>query len=226
MGYRIAALVGALGLTAATALATATPLSPLPGAFIDPPAGPVFSWTVPANEQADAVYIADRPDTTTAGMFVEGNLIRAHSVMNGDTTWAPGAPLYAGRYWWLVSSHDRSTTEGSSSTPREFTIGLSFEFDRATVRRSLSQHWLRLTPHWKGNMHTVRFRISLLLRGRVIWASRGLRTNRVIGALNGVTVTWHRPRWVKQGTLLTLREGMSVPGSSAGGGVLSGVRAP
>ena len=137
MGYRIAALVGVLGVVAATALAAATPVTPPPGASITTP---VFSWTLPANEQSAALYIANKPDTTAAGMFVAGNLVRAHSFTNGETTWSPSAPLYAGHYWWLVSSRDRNTSELYYSAPRDFRIELSFEFDRRPDRRSRSHH--------------------------------------------------------------------------------------
>jgi hypothetical protein len=225
MRYRIAALVGALGTVAATALAAATPVTPPPGALIDPPSRPVFSWTLPANEQSDALSIAGKPDTTPAGTFVEANVVRAHSFTNGETTWSPSAPLYAGHYWWLVSSDDRTTSQRSHSTPRDFRIGLSFEFDRSQVRRSLSEHWLRLTPHWRGNMHAVKVKVSLLVRGRIIWTRSGLRRSH-IGLRGSVSFTWHRPRSIQQGTVLHVREGFSVPGAAAGGGDGFRVRAP
>jgi hypothetical protein len=114
MGYRIVALAGVLGIVAATALGAATPVTPPPGAFIKTP---VFNWTLPANEESDALTIADRPDTTAGGMFVAGNVVRTHSFVNDETTWSPSAPLYAGRYWWLVSSRDRTTSELYYSAP-------------------------------------------------------------------------------------------------------------
>jgi hypothetical protein len=226
MGHRIAALVVGLGIVAATALAAATPVTPPPGAWIDPPSGPEFSWTLPANEQSDALFIADKPDTTAAGMFPQGNLVRAHSFTNGETTWSPSAPLYAGHYWWLVSSHDRSTSKRYYGAPSDFTVGFSFEMDRASIRRSLSHHWLRITLHWKGNMHAVKFRVGLFLGRRTIWARHGVRRNHVIGSPDSVSFTWHRPRAVKQGTVVTLREEIFVPvtGPAAGDGFR--VRAP
>jgi hypothetical protein len=147
MGYRIAALVGVLGIGAVRALAAATPVTPPPGAYL---ATPVFSWTLPANEQSDTLYIADKPETK-AGMFV--HLVRSHSFTNDETTWSPSSPLYAGHYWWLVSSRDRKTSELVYSAPRDFTIKLSFELDQLPVHRSVSHHWLRISLRWKGNMH-------------------------------------------------------------------------
>src|SRR5690349_8835952 len=226
MAYRIAALITGSGLFAATALAAPTPVTPPPGALIEPPSPPTFSWTLPANERSDALYIADKPDGVVGGMFVEANVVRAHSFIGGESSWSPRAPLYAGHYWWLVSSSDRSTGQRFYSAQSDFRIGLSFEFDRARVARSLSQHWLRLTPHWKGNMHTVRLKVSLVLGGRVIWARSAVRTNRVIGALQAVSFTWHRPHRIKQGTILHVRDEFSVPGASAGAGAGFSVRAP
>jgi hypothetical protein len=225
MGYPVTALVGVLGIVAATALAAATPVTPQPGAFIDPPSRPVFSWTLPANEKSDALSVAGKPNTTSDGTFVEANVVRAHSFTNGETTWSPSAPLYAGRYWWLVSSHDRTTSQRYHSAPRDFTIGLSFESDSSTVRRSLVQHWLRLTPHWRGNMHAVKIKVSLVLGNRIIWTRSALRRNH-IGSRGSVSFTWHRPRSIKQGTVLHVRDGFSVPGAAAGAGDGFSVRAP
>ena len=193
MSYWIAALAAALGIVTATAIAAATPVSPPPGAFIDPPSRPVFSWTVPATEQTDALSIAGKPSTTPAGTFVEANVVRAHFFTNGETTWTPSAPLYAGQYWWLVSSHDRTTSQAHHSAPSDFRIGLSFEFDRRPDHRSRSHHWLRITVRWKGNMRSVRFKLSLVHRGRTIWARSGLRRNR-IGSPGSVSFTWYSRR--------------------------------
>lgn len=229
MGYRVAALVGTLGIVAATALAAATPVTPPPGASISA-SRLVFSWALPVNEQSEALYIADKPDTA-AGMFVKENLVRAHSLSSNETTWwpqAPGstnAPLYAGHYWWLVASRDRNTSERYYSASRDFRIEVSFEVDRATVRRSWSHHWLRITLHWRGNTHAVRFKLSLLRGGRIIWARRGLRANR-IGSPGSASFTWHRPDFIKQGIVLTLREGIFETVGGSGGGDFFRVRAP
>jgi hypothetical protein len=223
MGYRIAALVGALGIGLATALAAAMPLTPPPGAYIESP--PYFTWTLPSNERSDALYIATKPATTAAGLFVKANLERAHSFAGSETSWSPIAPLYAGRHWWLVSSSDPKTSRRYQSAPREFTLAVSCEFDRSQVRRSLSQHWLRLTPHWSGNMRTVRIKVSLLLNSRIIWTRTKLTRNR-LGSTGSLSFTWHRPDTIKQGTVMHVREGFSVPGSSAGGGDGFRVKAP
>ena len=155
----------------------------------------------------------------------EENVVRAHSFTNDETTWSPIAPLYAGHYWWLVSSRDRNTSELRYSAPSDFTIELSFELDELPVHKSLSHHWLRISLRWKGNMHAVRFKLSLLRHGQIIWARRGLRRNH-IGSPGSVSFTWHRPHGVKQGSVLTVREGISAPGTTAGAGGFFRVRAP
>lgn len=119
----------------------------------------------------------------------------------------------------------RNTSELHYRAPNDFTIQLSFEFDRRPDHRSRSHHWLRITVRWEGNMHSVRFKLSLLHRGRVIWTRSGLRRN-YIGSPGSVSFTWHRPRGIEQGSVLHVREGFSVPGASAGAGVGYGVRAP
>src|SRR5256885_1552885 len=57
LAYRIAVLLGTSAIAAAAALAAATPVTPPPGALISP-SRLVFSWTLPANEQSEALYIA------------------------------------------------------------------------------------------------------------------------------------------------------------------------
>jgi hypothetical protein len=223
LGYRIATLAGTFGVVSATALAAATPLTPPPGAYIESP--PYFTWTLPSTERSDALYIASKPETTADGLFVKANVERAHAVAGSETSWSPVTPLYAGAHWWLVSSSDRKTGQRYSSAPLKFTLAVSFEFDRSVVRRSPSQHWLRLTPHWSGNMRTVIIKVSLLLGRRIVWSRRALRKNR-IGSRGSVSFTWHRPDSIKQGTAMHVREGFSVPGSSAGGGDGFGVKAP
>ena len=230
MAYRIAALAGILGIAATTALAAATPVTPPPGAVMST-SRLVFSWTLPANEQAEALYIADKPGTTATGMFVKENVVRAHSLTSDETTWwptAPGSssvPLYTGHYWWLVASRDRNTSQRYYSAPRDFRIEASFEVDRATIRRSLSHHWLRITLHWRGTMHAVRFRLSLLRRGRIIWARHGLRRSH-LGPPNSASFVWHRPRFIRQGAVLTLREEIFLPGGGGAAGDFFRVRAP
>lgn len=68
MFYRVAAFVAAAGVLTAAAFAAATPVTPPPGAVVTT-SHPVFTWTLPSNEQSDALYIAAKPDTTPGGKF-------------------------------------------------------------------------------------------------------------------------------------------------------------
>ena len=74
-------------------------------------------------------------------------------------------------------------------------------------------------------MRTVRIKVSLLLNSRIIWTRTKLTRNR-LGSTGSLSFTWHRPDTIKQGTVMHVREGFSVPGSSAGGGDGFRVKAP
>lgn len=74
-------------------------------------------------------------------------------------------------------------------------------------------------------MRVVRVKVSLLLRGRIIWARSGLRRNH-IGSRGSVSFTWHRPNSIERGSVLHVLEGFSVPGATAGAGDGFRVRAP
>ena len=54
MPYRFAVLVAVAGILTGAAFGAATPVTPAPGAAIRT-SHPVFSWTLPANEQSDAL---------------------------------------------------------------------------------------------------------------------------------------------------------------------------
>jgi hypothetical protein len=224
MGYRIAALVVAMGVVTCAALAAATPVTPPPGAVLTT-SQPVFNWTLPANERSDALYIANKPDTTPAGKFLDENVVRSRSFTKDETTWSPSSPLYAGRYWWLVSSRDRNASQSYYSVPREFRIEVSLVMYAVKTRRFLSRHRLGVTVRWRANVRTMTVKASLLRRGRIIWARTERKKNR-LGSLNSVTFTWHRPHRIRQGTLLTLRAGIVASDRGGAAGTFFKVRAP
>jgi hypothetical protein len=66
MRYRFPALVAAAGTLAGAALADATPVTPPPGAVVTT-SHPLFSWTLPANEDSREIYIANSPARTPEG---------------------------------------------------------------------------------------------------------------------------------------------------------------
>jgi hypothetical protein len=158
------------------AFATATPVTPPPGAVVTT-SHPVFSWTVPSNEQSDALYIANKPDTTPEGKFYDENVVDAGIFFNNEREWSPTSALYAGRYWWLVWSHDRDTFQNFYSAPRDFTIPVALALLRVKLRRYLALHWLDVTLRWRTNVHGLTVKVRLLRRGRIIWART---TNEII----------------------------------------------
>lgn len=204
--------------------AAASPVTPAPGATVST-SHPVFSWTLPANEQSDALYIANRPDRTPEGKFFDENVVDIGVFLNDERQWSPTSPLYAGHYWWLVWSHDRDTFQSYYSVLIDFTIPGTFELRRVTFHRYRFLHWLDVTVLWATNTHGLTVKASLLRRGRIIW-KRTKNESSLIGSPGSTTFTWQRPRRIKQGTPLTLRVGVVVPGSSAAGGLLLKVRAP
>lgn len=102
------ALVAVAGIVAGAAFAAATPITPPPGAVVTT-AHPQFNWTVPSNEQSDAIFIANKPDVTPEGKFYDENIVDGEVFTTAVNEWSPSSPLYAGRYWWNLWSHDVTT---------------------------------------------------------------------------------------------------------------------
>jgi len=224
MRYRVAVLVAAAGGVAGAALAATTPVTPSQGAIVTS-SHPAFTWTSPSNEASDGIYIASKPDRTPKGKFFDENVVDADFFFNNEQQWSPSSPLYAGHYWWLVWSHDRDTFQSYYSAPIDFTLPVSLSVDSVKLHRYLSLHWLDVNVRWRTNVHGLTVRVSLLRRGRIIWARTKNESN-LIGFPGSTGFTWQRPRRIKQGTSLTLRVGVVVPKSSAAGGLVLKVRAP
>src|ERR1051325_6520603 len=101
-----AAVAGAALVVAGGALAAATPVSPGPGAPVSS-SHPVFSWTLPPNERAQALYVADSPDLAPDGKFLDENLVASGALAADQLEWSPSNALYTGHYRWLVGSSVR-----------------------------------------------------------------------------------------------------------------------
>lgn len=223
MVYRFAAAVAGAGLIAGAALAAATPVTPPQGATVTT-SHPVFTWTLPSNEESSGIFIANKPDRTPDGNFFGENIVDA-SYFENRTSWSPISPLYAGRYWWLVWSHDRDALQSYYNSPLDFTIPASVGMRGIKIHRSLSRHWLGVTVRWRANVHGLIVKTSLLRRGRIIWARTKSESN-PLDSPGYTTFIWHRPRRIKQGTPLTLRAGIVGPHGTGAAGLLFGVRAP
>jgi hypothetical protein len=209
--YRFAALVAVAGIVTGTAFAAARPVTPAPGAVVRI-SHPVFSWTLPANEQSDALYIADKPDTTPEGKFYDENVVDAGVFFNNERRWLPTSPLYAGAYWWLVWSHDPNTFQNYYSAPAAFTIPASLAVLHPKTHRYLSLHWLDINARWTANIHEVTVKVRLLHRSRIVWGRAEGETN-LIGTPGSTSFTWYRPRRIKRGTRLTLRVSLLASGA-------------
>src|SRR5215510_10468351 len=131
----LASLISA-AILAAAALAAATPVTPPPGATVTT-AHPVFTWTLPANEQSEAILIANKPDVTPEGKFYDENFFNGGNVRADVHEWSPppSRPLYAGHYWWNVASTDRGTLARHYSAPTYFTIPVALRLYRITAKR-------------------------------------------------------------------------------------------
>jgi hypothetical protein len=222
MGYRFAALLAVAGLFTGAAFAAATPVTPAPGAVVTT-SHPIFTWTLPANEQSDAIYIADKPDTTPEGKFYDENVIDAGVFFNNERQWSPTSPLYAGAYWWLVWSHDPNTFVSYYSTPSPFTIRPLVTLLPLKTRRYLSLHWLDVNVRWRANVRTLTVNALLLLHGKVVW-KRTENADNVVGSTGSTSFTWRRPKRLKQGTRLTLRVSLVAKGATKNRALV--VRAP
>jgi hypothetical protein len=220
--YRLAALVAVAGIATGAALAAATPVSPPPGTVVTT-SHPIFTWTLPANEQSDALYIADKPDTTPEGKFYDENVVDLGIFTNNERQWSPTSPLYAGAYWWLVWSNNRNTFDSYYSTPAPFTIRPLATLLPLRTHRDLSLHWLDVNVRWRANVRTLTVKARLLRHGKVVW-KRTENADNVVGSTGSTTFTWQRPRRLKQGTRLTLRVSLVAKGVTRNRALV--VRAP
>jgi hypothetical protein len=203
MRFRLAVLCALAAVLAGTAFAAATLVSPPPGARVST-SRPTFSWTLPGNERSDALYVASAPDLTSEGSFVQGNVVEVGVFTNGERQWTPTAPLYAGHYWWLVRSTDSNSFDDHYSAPTDFTIPVSLAILPVRTVRSTYLDLLAMKVRWTANVHSLRVRLRLLRKRRVIWKFTQSEPN-LIGSTGSKTVAWYRPRGIKRGARLTLQ---------------------
>jgi hypothetical protein len=205
----IASLVGA-GIAATAAIAVATPLTPRPGATVTT-AHPDFTWTLPLNEDTVAIYIADKPDVTSAGEFYSENVVDGADLLPGVGEWSPAQPLYAGEYWWNVLSTDPSTHARFYSPPAEFTIPVALRLNRITAKRfTFPRRRLWIEVIGSANVKRPLLRARLLNRRRIVWKAAHRVFGNVIPGAYGFY--WYPHRRGKQGTRLRLIVSISLGG--------------
>jgi hypothetical protein len=159
---------------------------------------PVFRWTLPDGELAREIFVARLPRTGSDGGFPARNVVASDTLAVDDERWVPKRPLWAGTYWWLVTSTDSDTgLETRYSAVSGFTIPISLE-----VLRISGPKRRVVTVRWRGNVRRVAVTLRLLSRGRLVWtavksatptapgrpvATRFAVPSRYAGALDGAT---------------------------------------
>lgn len=200
MCRRLAAAFGAAGLLAGGALAAATPLSPGAGTSS---LHPVFTWMLPPNERSLGLFIANSPDLGPDGKFPDENVVAGTGFANDERQWSPG-PLYAGRYWWLVWSGDRSSSQSYYSAPTDFTVPVSLRLFPVRTVRSTFLHLLAMRVRWTANTHALTVRARVLRGRRVVWQSTQPQVNK-LGISFSTSFGWYKPRRIKQRSRLRLQ---------------------
>lgn len=199
------AFLVATGTFAGLARASATPVTPPPGAMVTT-SNPLFTWTLPSNEQSDGVSVANKPDTTAEGKFYAENVVDGSAFASDERQWLPNYPLFAGTYWWLVLSHDRETSRSYYSAPAAFTIPPTLELRPLKAQRFLGLHQLYVVVHWKANVRHLTAHARLVRGGKIIWKRRqGHFSSISMPGTNEAIFSWYRPRQMKLGTRLTCR---------------------
>ena len=192
------AVVGSAVLVA-VATAAATPVSPASGTRIGT-SHPTFTWTVPAGETSNAIYIANSPERDTAGFFLDPHVVEL-AYLTGETRWTSRG-LYAGRYWWMVGSNDNASHHFWSPVS-DVQILPSIGAISVRARAFQRLRLLDVYARWRANVKWVAVRLRILEGRRLVWR----RTQNEHSSLDepGSTIfDWNAPRKVKRGTRLTL----------------------
>jgi hypothetical protein len=205
----------AAGVFALTAWGTATPTSPAPGAVLHT-SHPVFTWTLPAGESSESIYIASKPDTTPEGKFHDENVVESDFWFSTDPReWSPTSPLYAGRRWWIIGARNNQTYETSFSTPREFTIAPTAKIVSVSVRRYSFLRNLDFTVRWRSNARRPVVTASISTLGGIRrWSARSVEYGSV-GEVGSSLFSWYASRRVRKGSLVRFRATVLSQGASA-----------
>lgn len=192
------------------ALAAATPVSPGPGALVSSSRA-VFAWSLPANEQAEALYVASSPDVGPDGKFLAENVVASGALASDQRQWSPAGPLYAGHYWWLVQSSDRATSQGYCNSPTDFTIPVSLTLFPVKSVRSTFLRLLAVRIRWTANVHRLTVAARVLEGKKVVWRRSEPEVN-AIGFSYSTSLGWYPSRRIKEGTRLRLEVTLSAQG--------------
>jgi hypothetical protein len=216
----LSALAG-VAISATAALATATPVTPAPGATVTT-AHPHFRWALPTGEWSQGLYIARKPNVTPDGRFYDQSIVQVGVVVAADREWTPSVPLYAGSYWWNVWSSD-PVSRVIFSTPAAFVIPVSLKLVGLKTTRYLSLHALDLDVRWTANVQRPLVRLRLLRGRKIVWKASKTAYN-TIGVPGSTRFSWKPPTGLRRGTLLKLLASISSSGVKRARAFL--VRAP
>jgi hypothetical protein len=227
MRYAVASVLMTSTFAAgALALAAASPVSPPNGAVVNS-AHPVLSWTVPATERSEAIYLATAPETTPEGRFYEENVVTSDLFSNDVREWAPTSALYADTYWWTVRTLNRDTFDSAFSPPVSFTVAAQGKLASVRVRRrsySFLPDELAISVTWRANVREASIVASLARRGRRIWSVRERESPFEAATTRTTDFTWEKPRRIRAGTRHRLTVTLSFGGRAQS--VRRWVRAP
>lgn len=210
-------------LSPSTAIAAATPLSPAGGAIVDT-SHPVFSWSLPPNEESDGIYVALSPETTVDGEFFSENVADSDVFFANETSWSPTSALPAGTYWWNVRSHDRETFTSFYSAPVSFTIPARVQIQSIRIRRFTFIDNLDVTVRFTANTESARVAVRLRRGSRTVWSKAETDEFVSIGEPNSAFLSWYSRGRIPEETRLQLN--VTVSAGDAQASASRSVRAP
>lgn len=150
---------------AAPAGATPTPIAPTAGEAMS--SQPAFSWLLPAGETAVRLVVSPSPETSgSAGELARS--IRSEEVPDGVTAYAFTRKLFAGSYWWQVSSAV-SSSERRAAAAQSFTVPahLDMNMARPTFRKNSNGTTTMGLRFWfRTNLPSFKTKASVYYDGR------------------------------------------------------------
>jgi hypothetical protein len=199
-----AAVVLVACVAAPTAHGAATLIAPAPGAVLGT-SHPVFTWSVPPNEESDGIFVASSPETTPSGEFFDENYVDGDVFFGNETQWSPTSPLPAGSYWWNVWTHDRDSFDNFYTAPSAFTIRAAAHIGKIATRRYTYLNNIDITVDWKSNTSVVKVTAAIFRGKHRIWSARDADGFVPIGEATQSFFAWYSHGRPRQGTRLRLQ---------------------
>lgn len=197
----IAVGAAAAALTAGSAGAVATLVSPTPGSSTTS-THPVFKWTLPAGEAGESISIARSPKIDPAtGDFTLAALQDSDILELGATTWTNTRPMEAGTYYWHVASRS-DTAKHIFSPTSSFVIRPAVKVNSIKVKTYKPQRTFMITASWKANVRKVSYVAVLYAGSKKLGEKKLLTDNFLIDAPKLDLSVWVIPPTVKKGTRL------------------------